>query len=91
MPERLWKAYIDCEIAWEEHDRVRELYSRLLEKTKHVKVWMSYAQFEESLQNYSRMREIFDESDRYFKENPDLKEVVYIYYTFNFCRKELCF
>ena len=38
MPEMLWKAYIDFEIAEAETDNVRQLYSRLLEKTSHVKV-----------------------------------------------------
>lgn len=47
MPEVLWKAYIDFEIAEGERERTRQLYERLLERTKHVKVWMSYAQFEE--------------------------------------------
>ena len=46
MPERVWKAYIDFEVENHEVDRARSLYSRLLEKTKHVKVWASYAKFE---------------------------------------------
>ncbi|GFT23485.1 crooked neck-like protein 1 [Nephila pilipes] len=46
MPEVIWKAYIDFEIEREEFDRARELYERLLEKTQHVKVWISYARFE---------------------------------------------
>jgi crooked neck len=61
MPERLWKYYIDFEIegedGWEdggeegrevgrEEGRVRALYERLLERTKHVKVWISYATYE---------------------------------------------
>ena len=29
-------------------DRVRELYNRLLDRTKHVKVWVSFASFEAS-------------------------------------------
>ena len=29
-------------------ERVRALYERLLERTKHVKVWLSYARFEAS-------------------------------------------
>ncbi|CAI6011739.1 unnamed protein product [Closterium sp. NIES-65] len=45
-PELLWKAYIDFEIAEGESERTRQLYERLLERTKHVKVWMSYGQFE---------------------------------------------
>ncbi|KDR21387.1 Protein crooked neck [Zootermopsis nevadensis] len=46
MPELLWKAYIDFEVGLSETQKARELYERLLERTLHVKVWMSYAQFE---------------------------------------------
>lgn len=49
MPEVLWKAYIDFESELGEHDNVRRLYERLLARTSHVKVWISYAQFEASL------------------------------------------
>ncbi|WFD18479.1 NineTeen Complex (NTC) component [Malassezia caprae] len=43
MPEVLWKAYIDFEFSEREFERVDTLYERLLEKTGHVKVWISYA------------------------------------------------
>ncbi|KAL7753464.1 NineTeen Complex (NTC) component [Sorochytrium milnesiophthora] len=46
MPEVLWKAYIDFELEEEEYGRTRELYDRLLQRTEHVKVWISYARFE---------------------------------------------
>lgn len=46
MPELLWKAYIDFEIVEGDGARARRLYERLLEKTEHVKVWISLAQFE---------------------------------------------
>ncbi|PNW73155.1 hypothetical protein CHLRE_14g621000v5 [Chlamydomonas reinhardtii] len=46
MPEALWKSYIDFEIAAGERERVRVLYTRLLDRTKHVKVWLSFARFE---------------------------------------------
>lgn len=46
MPEALWKAYIDFEIAEGDRDKARALYERLLQKTEHVKVWLSYAKFE---------------------------------------------
>jgi len=46
MPELLWKAYIDFESTTGEVARARQLYERLLDRTHHVKVWMSYAQFE---------------------------------------------
>jgi len=45
-PEVLWKAYIDFEIDEGDAARARKLYERLLEKTGHVKVWISWAQFE---------------------------------------------
>ncbi|KAK9828970.1 hypothetical protein WJX72_003124 [[Myrmecia] bisecta] len=46
MPEVLWKSYIDFEISEGQREHTRALYERLLDRTKHVKVWMSYAQFE---------------------------------------------
>ncbi|TVY83379.1 Pre-mRNA-splicing factor clf1 [Lachnellula suecica] len=46
MPELLWKAYIDFEEEEGEYERTRKLYERLLDKTDHVKVWISYAHFE---------------------------------------------
>ena len=46
MPEAVWKAYIDFEISEGERKRARDLYERLLTRTQHVKVWMSFAQFE---------------------------------------------
>ncbi|EFJ49177.1 hypothetical protein VOLCADRAFT_59517, partial [Volvox carteri f. nagariensis] len=49
MPEALWKAYIDFEISEGERERVRVLYTRLLDRTKHVKVWLSFARFEAAL------------------------------------------
>ncbi|RYP64290.1 hypothetical protein DL771_008849 [Monosporascus sp. 5C6A] len=50
MPELVWKAYIDFEEEEGEYDRTRALYERLLEKTGHVKVWISYAHFEVNVQ-----------------------------------------
>jgi crooked neck len=49
MPENLWKAYIDFEIAIGNRVEARALYERLLEKTEHVKVWMSFAKFENKI------------------------------------------
>ncbi|KAG8182521.1 hypothetical protein JTE90_002059 [Oedothorax gibbosus] len=46
MPEVIWKAYIDFEIEQENFDLARELYERLLKRTQHVKVWISFARFE---------------------------------------------
>ena len=44
----VWQAYIDFEIAEGELERTRALYERLLDRTKHYKVWVSFAKFEAS-------------------------------------------
>lgn len=76
QPEVLWKAYIDFELQSGEHDRVRELYKRLLQRTKHVKVWISRAQFEATVKEVDRARAIFREAEAYFKQNDGAKEEV---------------
>ena len=76
MPENVWKSYIDLEISQSAYDNVRALYRRLLQKSKHVKVWISYAKFEqENSQDASKARAVYAEAYQYFKDNePDLKE-----------------
>lgn len=46
MPELVWKSWIDFEYDVEDYERARDLYERLLRRTSHVKVWVSFAQFE---------------------------------------------
>ncbi|EMD37202.1 hypothetical protein CERSUDRAFT_115106 [Gelatoporia subvermispora B] len=46
MPEVLWKAYIDFETEEGERERARALYERLVQISGHIKVWISYAEFE---------------------------------------------
>lgn len=46
FPNVAVQAYIDFEIGEGERARTRALYERLLDKTTHVKIWMSYAAFE---------------------------------------------
>ncbi|UIZ22335.1 hypothetical protein KXD40_005355 [Peronospora effusa] len=84
MPEMIWKHYIDFEIENDERDNTRALYERLLERTKHVKVWMSFAQFEASSsdnknaqgENLKSARDVFERALRYMKEQggDELKE-----------------
>lgn len=62
MPELLWKAYIDFEEEEEEFERARALYERLLRKTGHVKVWISYAQFEINVPEYDAEGNMDDEA-----------------------------
>lgn len=45
-PELVWTDYIQFEIDAGELDRARQLYERLLGKTQHLNVWVSYAEFE---------------------------------------------
>lgn len=89
MPELVWKAYIDFEEEEGEYDKTRQLYERLLEKTDHVKVWISWAQFEigvpdseeeggdeerpVSEEAKARARKIFERAHKTFKEK-DLKD-----------------
>lgn len=42
MPELVWKAFIEFEIANGENLRVKQLYEELLQGSNHVKVWISY-------------------------------------------------
>ena len=76
MPESLWKSYIDMEITLNNFDRVRELYQKLLNKTKHVKVWLSYARFESDTAHSPQLtRQVYSQATQHFKANePDLKE-----------------
>lgn len=43
MPEIVWRAYINNEIELKEYDNVRALFEKLLEKSKHLKIWISFA------------------------------------------------
>lgn len=68
MPELLWKAYIDFEVSQDETERARQLYERLLERTVHLKVWMSYAKFEliaesEDKMNISLARRVYERAN----------------------------
>ncbi|XP_019091706.1 PREDICTED: crooked neck-like protein 1, partial [Camelina sativa] len=81
MPEVLWKAYIDFEISQGEVERTRALYERLLDRTKHYKVWVSFAKFEAQQQEddvtdcIRRARAVFDRANTYYKDcTLDLKE-----------------
>lgn len=59
MPELVWKAYIDFEIEQGEVEKTRSLYRMLLDRTQHVKVWISFAKYEYSVGNVDAARKIF--------------------------------
>ncbi|KAJ3190170.1 Crooked neck-like protein 1 [Gaertneriomyces sp. JEL0708] len=78
MPEVLWKGYIDFEADEGEWENARQLYERLLQRTDHVKVWISFANFEVSAEDQSaarthEAREIFQRAYNTLRNNPDRK------------------
>ncbi|XP_038582680.1 crooked neck-like protein 1 [Micropterus salmoides] len=77
MPEVLWKSYIDFEIEQEEYGNTRNLYKRLLQRTQHVKVWISYAKFELSIDSPDRLqqcRQIFEEANKSMRNCEEKEE-----------------
>ncbi|VDK31172.1 unnamed protein product [Gongylonema pulchrum] len=60
----LWKAFIDFEIGQEEYHRARQLYESLLDRTNHVKVWISLAEFEMKMRNVQAAREVYERANR---------------------------
>lgn len=77
MPEVVWKAYIDMETELGEIDRTRDLYERLLAKTSHVKVWISYAAFESSVAGedaIEQARHVYETADKEVRKSSDKAE-----------------
>ncbi|KAF2088935.1 TPR-like protein [Saccharata proteae CBS 121410] len=69
MPELVWKSYIDFEEEEAEYDRARALYERLLAKTDHVKVWISYAHFEINVPDEGEEEQEDEEEERPISED----------------------
>ncbi|NWI17365.1 CRNL1 protein, partial [Crypturellus soui] len=79
MPEVLWKSYIDFEIEQEEYENTRNLYRRLLQRTQHVKVWISFAQFELSAgkeESLPRCRQVYEEANKAMRNCEEKEERV---------------
>ncbi|NXQ45188.1 CRNL1 protein, partial [Catharus fuscescens] len=77
MPEVLWKSYIDFEIEQEEYEKTRNLYRRLLQRTQHVKVWISLAQFELSAgqeERLPRCRQVYEEANKAMRSCEEKEE-----------------
>ena len=75
MPEVIWKGFIDFEVSESEWARARELYEKLLERTGHVKVWISLAEFEllamdngELAQRIEQSRSVYERAYKSLKE-----------------------
>ena len=78
MPETLWKAYIDFEISIGNRAEARALYERLLEKTEHVKVWMSFAKFEHKIVLPPPEDDEEWDDDEETEEERKIREVAYV-------------
>ena len=79
MPEVLWKAYIDFELEEQEYEHCRQLYNRLLERTQHVKVWLSFTKFESSVPSNDateNAREVYRRADQALKMSESREERV---------------
>ncbi|KAM9317196.1 crooked neck-like protein 1 [Gastrophryne carolinensis] len=77
MPEVLWKSYIDFEIEQEDYKRTRSLYRRLLQRTQHVKVWISFAQFELTTggeDTLGKCRQIYEEANKSLRNSEEKEE-----------------
>ena len=74
MPETAWKAYIDMEIRLGHPEKARVLFERLKRNTKHIKVWIAFANFEKEQGEHSHMRRIYAEGYEFYKGKDDFKE-----------------
>ncbi|KAF4673515.1 NineTeen Complex (NTC) component [Perkinsus olseni] len=72
-PELIWKKCIDIEIDQEEMENARDLFERLLDRTTHVKVWRSYADFElkHADQSFSKAKEVLERGIAEAKKDED--------------------
>ena len=68
--------YIDFEIDQGEHERTRHLYRNLLERTTHVKVWISFAKFEADVAGTEAAADVYAEADEHFRETGQKDERV---------------
>jgi len=72
MPEMAWKAAIDLEADLGEIEKGRALYNQLLERTQHVKVWLSKAAFEATVANdVNEVRSVYEHGFKALKDNGD--------------------
>lgn len=73
-PEHLWKAYIEYENENGNIENASKLYDRLLAKSKHPKVWISYALFLASVKDMVGARRSIENAYNFFKESKQDEE-----------------
>lgn len=76
QPENVWRSYIDLEVANGHLQKAHDLYERLLDKSKHVKVWLSYAwHMLDQAHSIEGARAVMNQALSHFKDKePELKE-----------------
>ncbi|EDO08038.1 tetratricopeptide repeat (TPR) domain containing protein [Babesia bovis T2Bo] len=67
MPETVWNRYIEIEREWQQYAHVRNIYERLLLKTTHIKVFLSYCEFEFTSGFPDNARAIAERALEYYK------------------------
>jgi crooked neck len=83
MPEIVWKTYIDFEAEHGTPEAVRALYTRLIDKTHHVKVYISFVQYEASIEAVAEARAVLGAADAFFKQEDAREERALILETWN--------
>ncbi|XP_003738957.1 crooked neck-like protein 1 [Galendromus occidentalis] len=78
MPEVVWKGYIDFEMEQRNFDATRDLYERLLDRTSHVKVWVSYGRFAGSHFDHDSARKVFERAEKTLREQTKEERCVLI-------------
>ncbi|KAH6821502.1 crooked neck protein [Perilla frutescens var. hirtella] len=88
-PQLLWKECSDFEISESDYEKSKAFYERLLNRTKRLKLWINYAQFEafamkqvvhesglpDKRECLHRARAVFERALSYFRTSaPELKE-----------------
>ena len=82
--ELVWKTAIDFEIGQQNDLEVAHLYNTLLERTKHVKVFVSFALFYFSNSQFDKMRSTFEEAEvLYRKEKMNEERAIVVDNWFN--------
>ncbi|KIJ37089.1 hypothetical protein M422DRAFT_33945 [Sphaerobolus stellatus SS14] len=77
MPEILWKSFIDFEVDEGERERARALYERLIERSGHWKVWVSYALFEAAPIRVAGEEEEDEDEVQMAPGNPELARKIF--------------
>lgn len=78
MPEVVWKSYIDFEMQESNFEAARDLYERLLQRTSHVKVWVSYGRFAGRHFGDDSARKVFERAEKTLREQTKEERCVLI-------------